>query len=377
MMDTTTTATTSTTETTAEATTTTTVTATATTTTTTIPPPDTDPPSTDKRQQYLEPSLYPPDGTMLETAAAAANHEDAVALAAMQEAATIVMEAQQRMQLEQPYTYAAANAVYGPSLSRTSRGLEGNKKRPSPENSEEDNDNENEPPKEKSPPKKRAMVPNRVSWEERLQQLKEYKEQHGNLLIPIRYKPSNLGKFVHNTREQFKLFHKQTPEGYKKKCSLTASRIRQLDELGFCWTTERTKRQNDDWQKRLQQLKNFRDKNGHCMVPHGYPEDPSFAEWIHRQRTSYNSLVKDEENGTSTATVNPMMRERFQQLKELGFNFTVHSDKWMDHWKQLKEYKEKHGDCQVPTHYMENQKLGRWVHTQRHQRRLQSKGKKS
>jgi hypothetical protein len=31
----------------------------------------------------------------------------------------------------------------------------------------------------------------------------------------------------------------------------------------------------------------------------------------------------------------------------------------------------------VPTHYTENPKLGRWVHTQRHQRRLQTKGKKS
>jgi len=75
--------------------------------------------------------------------------------------------------------------------------------------------------------------------------------------------------------------------------------------------------------------------------------------------------------------VNPMMKARFEQLKALGFNFTVHSDKWLDHWKQLQDYKEKHGDCQVPTHYAENPKLGRWVHTQRHQRRLQQKGKKS
>ncbi len=315
---------------------------------------------------------------MLETAAAAANHEDAVALAAMQEAATIVMEAQQRMQFEQTYTYAAANAAYGPSLSRTSRETEVTKKRACPEaNGDELEVGQGESRSETSPPKKRATGSNRVHWEDRLRQLQEYKEQHGDLLIPIRYKPSNLGKFVHNTREQYKLFHKQTPEGYKKKCSLTASRIHQLEELGFCWTTERSKRQNDDWQKRLHQLKDFREKHGHCMVPHGYPEDPSFAEWIHRQRTSYNSLVKDEENGTLTATVNPMMRERFQQLKKLGFNFTVHSDKWMDHWQQLKDYKGKHGDCQVPTHYVENPKLGRWVHTQRHQRRLQSKGKKS
>ena len=72
-----------------------------------------------------------------------------------------------------------------------------------------------------------------------------------------------------------------------------------------------------------------------------------------------------------------LVKERMEKLKEIGFNFTVHSDKWMDHWKLLKEYKDKHGHVQVPTHYAENPKLGRWVHTQRHQRRLQLKGKKS
>jgi hypothetical protein len=74
---------------------------------------------------------------------------------------------------------------------------------------------------------------------------------------------------------------------------------------------------------------------------------------------------------------NPLVKERMDKLEILGFNFTVHSDKWMDHWKMLKEYRDKHGHVQVPTHYADNPKLGRWVHTQRHQRRLQQKRKKS
>lgn len=102
------------------------------------------------------------------------------------------------------------------------------------------------------------------------------------------------------------------------------------------------------------------------MVPHGYEADPSFAEWIHRQRTSYASIVKDEKP-------NPLVQNRIAKLEEIGFNFTVHTDKWMDQYNMLKAYKEKHGDCQVPTHYAENPKLGRWTHTQRHQRRLKSK----
>jgi hypothetical protein len=106
------------------------------------------------------------------------------------------------------------------------------------------------------------------------------------------------------------------------------------------------------------------------LVPHGYDADASFAEWIHRQRTAYASMEKE-------ARPNPLVKERMDKLEELGFNFTVHSDKWMDHWKMLKEYRDKHGHVQVPTHYADNPKLGRWVHTQRHQRRLHQKLKKS
>jgi hypothetical protein len=106
------------------------------------------------------------------------------------------------------------------------------------------------------------------------------------------------------------------------------------------------------------------------LVPHGYDADASFAEWIHRQRTAFASMEKEDKP-------NPLVKERMNKLEELGFNFTVHSDKWMDHWKMLKDYREKHGHVQVPTHYADNPKLGRWVHTQRHQRRLQQKSKKS
>jgi hypothetical protein len=224
--------------------------------------------------------------------------EDAVALAAMQEAATIVMEAAEHQKKRKLAT--------------------------------EDTSSEGASNKKRSPP-------TRVSWEDRMKQLTEYKAEHGDLLIPIRYKLNpSLGKFVHNTREQYKLYHKQTPEGYKKKCSLTSERIRQLEELGFAWTTQRIKHQNEDWQSRLEQLKLFRKDHGHCLVPHGYTKDAAFAEWIHRQRTTYASLLKDEK-------VTEVVKLRMEQLKELGFNFTVHSDKWMDHWEQLKEFKEKNG----------------------------------
>lgn len=107
----------------------------------------------------------------------------------------------------------------------------------------------------------RKRPPQRVSWDDRLAMFRAFREQHGHLLIPIRYKPNpSLGKFVHNTREQYKLFHHQV--GYKKKCSLTLERIEQLNDLGFVWSTERKKRQMEDWDKRYEQLKLYKAKQG-------------------------------------------------------------------------------------------------------------------
>jgi hypothetical protein len=198
--------------------------------------------------------------------------------------------------------------------------------------------------------KKQRQPPTRVSWDHRLQQLAQFKAQHGSLLIPIRYKLNpSLGKFVHNTREQYKLYNKQTPEGYKKKCSLTAERIQQLETLGFVWSTQRTHQQELDWKARYEQLVEFKKNHGHCLVPHGYATDPSFAEWIHRQRTTYASMNNNNNTTTTTTTTtssaenNLTFRERMDMLQQLGFNFTVHSDKWTDHWHLLKAYRDKHG----------------------------------
>lgn len=243
----------------------------------------------------------PPDTTKASTASAAIEttttdqDEEAVAHAAMQEAASILMEADQKKR----------------AASSTAKGAPTNKKQRT----------------------------SRVGWETRMEQLAEYKKEHGNLLIPIRYKHNpSLGKFVHNTREQYKLFHKMTPAGYKKRCSLTAERIHQLHDLGFVFTTERTKHQNEDWNGRLKQLEEYVEKHGDAMVPHGYKEDPSFGEWVHRQRTSYTTYMRSQKK-----KLNTLLEGRIEKLKAVGFNFTVHEDKWLEHFEQLKEYRQLHG----------------------------------
>jgi hypothetical protein len=105
-----------------------------------------------------------------------------------------------------------------------------------------------------------ATIPTRtrVSWHDRMKQLADYKAEHGHLFIPIRFKPiPALGKFVHNTREQYKLYHRRLTAGGTgcgKKCSLTAERIEELQNLGFVWNTDRTQRETDEWMEKFTKL---------------------------------------------------------------------------------------------------------------------------
>jgi hypothetical protein len=117
----------------------------------------------------------------------------------------------------------------------------------------------------------RREVPARISWDDRIQSLMEFQSEHGHLNIPIRYKKNpSLGKFVHNTREQYKLYHHKCKPGYQKRCSLSAGRIAELDALGFLWTTDRMQRQNNDWAARLEQLKEYKTTHGVriCILCH-------------------------------------------------------------------------------------------------------------
>lgn len=219
-------------------------------------------------------------------------------------------------------------------------------------------------------PAKKTRAP-KMTWNNRYLQLKEYKKENGNCLVPTRFKSNpQLGKWVHNQREQYKMFCHKTKPGYKNKCCMTEERMKLLEEVGFAWSTERSKKQDEDWQARFQQLKQYQEQHGHCMVPHGYTQDPSLYEWVHRQRVQHASVVK------SGKEPDQKIKERIDLLKTIGFSFTKQDDVWKERLNELRAYKEQHGNCEVPTHFPENPVLGRWVISQRYEFRKRCKGKK-
>lgn len=88
-------------------------------------------------------------------------------------------------------------------------------------------------------------------------------------------------------------------------------------------------------------------------VPIHWKEDPALGSWVKNQRRCFLQQK--------------MPKERLEKLEEIGFEFVVEPEgiTWERGVKDLKEYKEKNGDCDVPSGYDESPQLLKWIHYQR------------
>ena len=108
----------------------------------------------------------------------------------------------------------------------------------------------------------------------------------------------------------------------------------------------------EKWTERLSELLCFCYLRGHCQVPHTYPTNPKLARWVKRQRRQCKLMF---ESKTSTMT-----SERAAVLKEAGFVWDSHQTAWSDRIQDLKDYRSRHRDCNVPSSYDPNPRLGTW-----------------
>ena len=122
------------------------------------------------------------------------------------------------------------------------------------------------------------------------------------------------------------------------------------------------RRQNlegDDWNQNFFELMLYRAKTGHINVKCSDDENVILHQWILSQRKAYKQQrLKGSEGSVLTA-------DRIKVLESVKFNFGTRGDEnWINHYNQLKEFKEKHGHVLVPRD-SEKQGLGDWVVTQR------------
>lgn len=125
----------------------------------------------------------------------------------------------------------------------------------------------------------------------------------------------------------------------------------------------------DQWDTIFQDLKKYKLEHGNCLVPHTYPANPRLARWVKRQRYQYKLLKL----GKSAS----MPIDRIKMLEDLGFVWDSHQLVWEKMFRELMEYKERHGDCDIPSKYPANSVLATWATRQRSQYKLYITGKKS
>eukprot|EP00553_Chaetoceros_curvisetus_P002123 CAMPEP_0204625150 /NCGR_PEP_ID=MMETSP0717-20131115/10898_1 /ASSEMBLY_ACC=CAM_ASM_000666 /TAXON_ID=230516 /ORGANISM="Chaetoceros curvisetus" /LENGTH=407 /DNA_ID=CAMNT_0051640773 /DNA_START=42 /DNA_END=1265 /DNA_ORIENTATION=+ len=126
----------------------------------------------------------------------------------------------------------------------------------------------------------------------------------------------------------------------------------------------------EKWNEHLDQLRAFKKKFGHCLVPHTFPENQHLARWVKRQRRQYKLMLTGNKCSTMT-------QERVDILNDEGFIWDSHDIVWRERYNQLVEYKAKHGHTRVPSYCQENPQLASWVKCQRRQYKLFWEGKRS
>ena len=204
-----------------------------------------------------------------------------------------------------------------------------------------------------------------MSFEKRIESLKEFKKEYGHCNVPNSYKKDpTLGAWVKSVRNSYA----RMKIGKNHTIPLPQKRLKQLERIGFEWRLRDPKIPFD---ARIKQLRKFKSEFGHVDVPQIYKENPSLGYWVHHMRQAYRLFKMGKKSGYE------LSKERIEMLDKMGFVWSKDADrelKFMEMCQKLQEYKEKHGDCNVPHRYKQNKPLGLWVSDLRTSYRFRKKG---
>ena len=165
--------------------------------------------------------------------------------------------------------------------------------------------------REEGIPKIPAKTPDDI-WGEHMKDLNQFKVRNGHCRVPRHYNDNpKLGRWVMNVRSHFQFIQKG-----KKSSLITEERLQQLQDIDFDFAPKNkshTKYYVDRWVHHLQELYQFKQKNGHCRVPQRYKPNKKLGGWVLYVRHQY----RKHQNG-QPSTMTP---DRIDQLKQLGFDF--------------------------------------------------------
>ena len=182
-----------------------------------------------------------------------------------------------------------------------------------------------------------------AAWEKGFAAAQKYRTDHGDLLVPVRYRDKNgfaLGEWIVYNRQRYL-------GGY-----LSQSRIERLEAIGMVWNTS-----SDQWAQNYAAAAQYYLEHGDLEMPIKYETPSGFGlgVWLGAQRAAY----KDGE----------LTQSQIDQLNALEMDWTNRNDrKWMSLYEAAVAYYEQHGDLNVPSEYStpDGVLLGKWVARQRY-----------
>jgi hypothetical protein len=167
------------------------------------------------------------------------------------------------------------------------------------------------PPKHKAgPTQEQALTKRQIQWNKRFAELVAFKEVHGHCSVSNGSGPYHaLGLWVYSQR----LKQKQLMDD-GKECGLGLEQIRRLRSIGFIFQAPPTGQLPFD--QRLQQLMEFKAKEGHCNVPQNCSGCPKgLPNFVQDQRKYYRQR--------QTGKKNSLTQERIDQLNALAFPWSL------------------------------------------------------
>ena len=170
-------------------------------------------------------------------------------------------------------------------------------------------------------------------WEDMFSQLVAFKEEYGHCNVTDSIAPT-LSEWCKTQRKN------------KRKGLLSKEKITKMELIGFAFDVFEAR-----WQEKYAELKQFKEKFGHCNVPNSYSANPSLGQWVITQRRA-------EREGS-------LSQDKVDQLDSIGFAFNAVDAKWTERFLELTAFKAEYGHCNVPSRFGRNRKLATWCNTQR------------
>jgi hypothetical protein len=149
-------------------------------------------------------------------------------------------------------------------------------------------------------------------WGQHMLDLHIFKQRNGHCRVPRHYNDNpKLGRWVMNVRSHFQFIRKG-----KKSSLITEERLQQLQDVDFDFAPKNNSHTNyyaDRWVFHLQELYQFKEKNGHCRVPQRCKVNKRLGGWV--------VYVRHQSRRHQNGQPSRMTPERIEQLKQLDFDF--------------------------------------------------------